>query len=81
MRTTVRLDDGLLDQAKAEARKKKKTLTSLIEEGLRLVLSNGGTSARRQKIILPVSRECGGVLPGVDLDNNAALLDVMENRH
>jgi len=80
MRTTVRLDDGLLEQAKAEARQKRKTLTSLIEEGLRLVLANGGTRVRRKKIVLPVSRERGGVLPGVDLDNNASLLDVMEER-
>ena len=81
MRTTVRLDDGLLEQAKAEARHKRKTLTSLIEEGLRLVLTNGRTPVRRKKIVLPVSRERGGVLPGVDLDNNASLLDVMEDRH
>lgn len=80
MRTTVRLDDGLLKQAKAEARQKQKTLTSLIEEGLRLVLANAGTPVRRKKIVLPVSRERGGVLPGVDLDNNASLLDVMEER-
>jgi hypothetical protein len=80
MRTTVRLDDGLLEQAKAEARQKRKTLTSLIEEGLRLVLANGGTPPQRKKIVLPVSRERGGVLPGVDLDNNASLLDVMEER-
>lgn len=78
MRTTVRLDNGLLEQAKAEARQKQKTLTSLIEEGLRLVLANRGTPPRRKKIVLPVSRKRGGVLPGVDLDDNASLLDVME---
>jgi hypothetical protein len=80
VRTTVRLDDGLLQQAKAEARKKQKTLTSLIEEGLRLVLASERTPIRRKKIVLPVSRERGGVLPGIDLDNNAGLLDVMEDR-
>ena len=79
MRTTIRLDDGLLEQAKAEARQKNKTLTSLIEEGLRLVLRSE-PPARRKKIVVPVSRERGGVLPGVDLDNNASLLDVMEDR-
>ena len=80
MRTTVRLDDKLLKQAKAEAYRKRKTLTSLIEEGLRLVPANGESTVRRTKIVLPVSRERGGVLPGVDLDNNASLLDVMEER-
>jgi len=80
MRTTVRLDDGLLEQAKAEARQKHKTLTALIEDGLRLVLADEAVTGRRKKVILPVSRECGGVLPGVDLDNNASLLDLMEDR-
>jgi hypothetical protein len=80
MRTTVRLDDGLLEQAKAEARQKGKTLTSLIEDGLRLVLANGGAPVRRRKIVLPVSRKRGGVLRGINLDNNASLLDVMEDR-
>jgi hypothetical protein len=80
MRTTVRLDDGLLEQAKAEARLKQRTLTSLIEEGLRIVLTNGETVAPRKKIVLPTGRERGGVLPGVDLDSNASLLDVLEHR-
>jgi len=78
MRTTVRLDDGLLEQAKAEARRKHRTLTSLIEEGLRLVLSGNAVSPRRKKVVLPVSRARGGVLPGVNLDNNAGVLDIMD---
>jgi hypothetical protein len=81
MRTTIRLDDGLLYQAKAQARQKHTTLTSLIEEGLRLVLANEETPPGRAKVVLPVGRERGGVLPGVDLDNTASMLDLMENRH
>jgi hypothetical protein len=80
MRTTVRLDDGLLEQAKAAARQRHSTVTSLIEEGLRLVLTNERPAGRRTKTVLPVSRETGGVQPGVDLDNSAALLDLMEDR-
>jgi len=38
MRTTVRLEDGLLEQAKREARRRGQTLTSLIDQGLRLAL-------------------------------------------
>jgi hypothetical protein len=49
MRTTVRIDDGLLEQAKAEARRKHRTLTSLIEEGLRLVLASRETASPREK--------------------------------
>jgi hypothetical protein len=81
MRTTIRLDDGLLQQAKAEARQRRKTLTSLIEEGLRLVLvSEKPAASGRKKIVLPVSRAWGGLLPGVDLDNSAGLLDFMEDK-
>jgi predicted DNA-binding ribbon-helix-helix protein len=38
MRTTVRLDQALLERVRAEAAKRKTTLTSLIEQGLELVL-------------------------------------------
>jgi len=38
MRTTVRLDDALLDRARQEAARRGVTLTSLIEQGLQLVL-------------------------------------------
>jgi len=35
MRTTVRLDDALLEQAKRETARRNQTLTALIEQGLR----------------------------------------------
>ena len=38
MRTTLNLPDGLVAQAKAQAAASGQTLTSLIEQGLRLVL-------------------------------------------
>jgi hypothetical protein len=38
MRTTVRLEDGLLKQAKREAERRATTLTALIEQGLRLAI-------------------------------------------
>jgi len=77
MRTTVRLNDALLDEAKREARRRRGTLTSLIEESLRKELAHSKAGPRR-KVVLPVSRRRGGVLPGVDLSDNASLLDIME---
>lgn len=38
MRTTLNLPDGLVAQAKAHAASSGQTLTSLVDEGLRLVL-------------------------------------------
>jgi hypothetical protein len=80
MRTTVRLDDALLERAKREAERRGETLTSLIERGLRLVLARPERRPERQHVELPVCREGGGTLPGVDLDDSAALLDIVEGR-
>jgi len=80
MRTTVRLDDALLEQAKREASRRGETLTALLENGLRLALSQRRTASRRRRVVLPICRAGGGVLPGVDLNDSAALLDRMEGR-
>ena len=55
-------------------------MTSLIEEGLRLVLAQSQQPPRRERLILPVSKAGGGVLPGVDLNDSASLEDTMEGR-
>ena len=78
MRTTVRLEDGLLEQAKREARRRWQTLTSLIDQGLRLARAQPVRRPHQKKFVLPVSKQTGGVMPGVDLNNGAALLDIME---
>ena len=79
MRTTVRLDDALLDQARGEARRRGETLTSLIEHGLRLELAHSKPSTQRHRVVLPVSKAGGGLMPGVDLDDSAALLDILDD--
>lgn len=79
-RTTVRLEGNLLAEAKAQAARQNRTLTSLIEEGLSLVLSKPHQTERRKKVTLPVSRRGGGTLPGVDLANSTELLDLIEGR-
>ncbi|HYL76044.1 MAG TPA: hypothetical protein VEU96_17675 [Bryobacteraceae bacterium] len=80
MRTTVRLDDALLEQAKREAARRQETLTALIERGLRLALAQSRTRHRPRRVVLPVSSARGSVLPGVDLNDSSALLDRMEGR-
>ena len=76
----MRFDNGLLEQAKREASRRGETLTALMEQGLRLVLAQCRPAYRRPRVTLPVCRAGGGVLPGVDLTDSAALLDVMEGR-
>lgn len=69
-----------MNQAKREAERRGQTLTALIEEGLRLVLVQSHLQNTRTPVKLPVCTAGGGVLPGVDLNDSAALEDVMEGR-
>jgi hypothetical protein len=77
MRTTIRLDDALLAEAKRHAADTGRTLTHLIEDALRETLSRRQQAARRKRVELPTFHG-SGVHPGVNLDSNAALLDLME---
>ena len=76
MRTTIRLKDDLLRRAKKQAAAEGRTLTSLIEEGLTVILSKPKRS-RKGRVNLPVSKASGGVLPGVDLNRSSDLEEVI----
>lgn len=79
MRTTIRLNDDLLKQAKQQAAESGLTLTSLIEESLRERLSRSKELPVKRKTVKLKTAGSGGLLPGIDLDDSAALLDVMED--
>jgi len=78
MRTTIRLDDSLLAEAKKEAAASGRTLTAVLEDALRESLARRFRSATREPVHL---RTVGGdgVQPGVDLDDTASLLELMES--
>lgn len=78
MRTTIRLDDGLLMRAKREASRRGITLTALIEQGIRIMLAHPMKSENKPKVELPVCHAGGGVFPGVDLDDSSDILDRMD---
>ncbi|HEY7336124.1 MAG TPA: hypothetical protein VH639_14640 [Bryobacteraceae bacterium] len=80
MRTTIRLDDDLLRQARDVAAERGVTLNSLIEAGLKMALMPSEPFRSGPRITLPVSRAPGGVRASVDLGDCAALLDLMEGR-
>ena len=80
MRTTIRLDDELLAAAKRRAVDTGRTLTAVIEDALRKALADRKGSAGGA-VELPVSRGGGVLQPGVDLDDSAAVLDLMEGAH
>ena len=77
MRTTIRLDDSLLRDAKAMAAKAGRSLNDFIEEAVRLAVRT--SSARSASAVeLPVFRGGHGLRPGVNLDSASSLLDVMD---
>jgi hypothetical protein len=78
MRTTVRLDDALLDRARREAARRGTTLTALIAEGLRNVLAAPKGSRRRRVAGVPVSSRVGKPFPGVDYTKTSAILDYLD---
>jgi len=78
MRTTVRLRADLHKEAKRAAALEGRTLTSLIEEGLVIVLGRS-KGLPRKKARLPISRASGGTFEGVDLNRAASLADRMDD--
>lgn len=79
MRTTIRLEDGLLREAKALAARSGRTLTKVIEDALRETLARRHVlpTDEGEPVSFPTFRG-DGLMPGVDLDDSAALLDLME---
>jgi hypothetical protein len=62
-RTTVLLPDELMARAKRKAAAEGRTLTSVIEDGVRAVVSER-------------SKATGGLMPGIDISNSAALQEM-----
>lgn len=78
MRTTVRLDDRLLTEVKKYAAETGRTLTSVLEDALRETLARRQRQVRRRVVRLKTVAG-DGLQPGVDLDDTASLLDLMES--
>ena len=70
-----RVAQGLLRQA--QAARSGRTIGEVIEDALRLAMARRREAASAPLPDLPVVH-VGGLQPGVDLDDSAALLDLME---
>lgn len=76
MRTTINLPDALAEAAKARASAEGRTFTSLVEEGLRMVLAQP-RPASRQRVKLPAYGDPTGRFL-VDITDREALWEVLD---
>jgi hypothetical protein len=80
MRTTLRIDDQLFRAAKKAAAESGRTLTAVVEDALRQSLTSRRQPAKSTQFKLPLL-QLGETMPGVDIDDSASLLDLMEEAH
>jgi len=77
MRTTIDLPPELLAEAKERAAREGRSLSDVVGDAVRSSFSRT-TTRERVPLELPTFGS-GGLQPGVDLDDSAALLDLMES--
>jgi predicted transcriptional regulator len=77
MRTTINLPDDLLARLKRRAADSHTTVTAFIEDALREALARKAKRSAAKQGALPTFG-AKGLQPHVDLDDSAALLDLMD---
>ena len=78
MRTTLTLDEDVADRLKAEARRSGKPFRTVVNESLRLALSNRRGGRAKEPPFLVRTRDLGALRPGLSLDNVGELLEATE---
>ncbi len=76
MRTTVAIDDEVLDAARRRARERGETLGQVVEAALRRALSAPDETAEAPEV--PVFTGGAGPRPGLDLTSNRALHEALD---
>jgi len=76
MRTTITIDDHLLDEVRKRAAERRQTVSQVIEDSVREALLRQRDDARAPFRVHAFSS--AGYQPGVDLDDNAGLLDLID---
>jgi hypothetical protein len=77
MRTMIQINEALLQEVKQLAAHQGKTLSRVIEDALRAYFVSKTDAEQRRPVHLPTFSG-NGLLPGVDLDNSVAFLDLTE---
>ncbi len=78
MKTTLDINDTLIANAKALAAQQRTSLTRLVEEGLRMRLTQVARNKRVTSLKLPVFDGRTGLVPGIDPSNNSSMLDAAD---
>jgi plasmid stability protein len=73
----VDLPDDVLSEAKVRAAREGRSLSDVVSDAVRSTFARTARTDRA-RVELPTF-DGGGLQPGVDLDDSAALLDVMES--
>jgi hypothetical protein len=80
VKTTLLLDDEVHRQAKQASARLGIPLTRFIEEAIRLRISTEAALCAEPVRKLPVCESKGGLQLGIDLDNTAELLDILDQK-
>lgn len=76
MKTTINLPDELYGEVRRRAAEEGRTVTSFLEQALRDALARQEAGEKPPFVVKPFRG--GRVMPGVDLNNSAALLEYEE---
>ena len=76
MRTTLRIEEPLLEAAKRNAARRQETLGEYVEEALRAYMA--AQIVPNEVVDLPVFRGGGGVRKGIDSTSNRDLFDALD---
>jgi hypothetical protein len=77
MKTTLNIDDTVMATLRRESVRQGRTMSELVEAGLRLLFQSARKKAKKKLPPLPTFR---GGKPVVDIADRNALYDVMEGR-
>jgi hypothetical protein len=80
MRTTITIEDSLLQKAKKVSRERRCSLRQVIEDALRVAFAKSHKATHAQTSRPVKTFKGSGVQPGIDLSSSSALLDAMESR-
>jgi hypothetical protein len=78
MRTTLRIDDEVMKEAKGIAAASGRTLTEVIDDLLRESLARRRATRGRERVVLPVDKGGEGLRPGLSLDDMKGIRQAMD---